>query len=650
LVIEVVETQKADLIAFRPLLITTAEAVVGTDTFGDVFELAARHAHELFTDQPGSNVVLRANEAALLLIDTVRTVAPDVADRIPVDVEPALLNFRDSASELRLYRSAERVRALGVILPIMGVLAWGGAVLLASDRRRMLRNLGVTLTGLGILLLVGIRVGGHVVADHFDLPLERQAATDVWHTFLDGLGALAWFGIVGGLILAASVQALARDESRLSPARIRQAVVDLASREPRTTWAKVLVGVGLMVLGAFMFVSPTEVVAAAVTILGAFVFYGALVFLLDALVRPVDVGVGVGVAADPADVAEPSRRARGIAVAGALGVFLVAGIGIYLVVSSPEATAGLQACNGRIEYCTRRLDQLAFPTTHNSMTAADDGFLLANQEEGIARQLRDGVRGFQIDAYLGSVRTNGGVRVVFTDLTDAKLAEIAAATTPELAQQALQFRAIVGPPPENARQDVFLCHNFCELGAVKMSDEVDVIRRFLERNPNEVLLIVVQDELDAQELDTVLRRGGLTRYLATIDPDRPMPTLASLIASGRRVVLGLENGRLGRRIPNVFADGLVQEVPYNYRTVAELDGPDACLPLRGQPDAPLFQFNHWVTPASRGAARQANAHEFLVGRAERCARERDLVPALVAVDFYKTGDLFRVVEELNAGG
>jgi hypothetical protein len=278
-----------------------------------------------------------------------------------------------------------------------------------------------------------------------------------------------------------------------------------------------------------------------------------------------------------------------------------------------------------------------------------DGFLLANQEEGIARQLRNGVRGFQIDAYLGTVRTNGGVRVVFTDLTDAKLAEIAAATTPELAQQALQFRAVVGPPPENARQDVYLCHNFCELGAVKMSDEVDVIRRFLERNPNEVLLIVVQDELDAQELDTVLRRGGLTRYLATIDPDRSMPTLASLIASGRRVVLGLENGRLGRQVPNVFADGLVQEVPYNYRTVAELAAPDACRPLRGQPDAPLFQFNHWVTPASRGASRQVNAKEFLLGRAERCAEERDIVPNLVAVDFYKTGDLFRVVEELNAG-
>jgi hypothetical protein len=418
-------------------------------------------------------------------------------------------------------------------------------------------------------------------------------------------------------------------------------VADFVAREPQTTRAKVLVGLVLLVVGAAMFVSPTEVVAATVTVLGAFVFYGALVFLLDALVRP---------AVGPREVPEPRRRTRGIAVAATLGVLLVSVIGIYLVVSSPQATAGLQACNGRIEYCARRLDQLAFPTTHNSMTAADDDFLLANQEVGIERQLRDGVRGFQLDAYLGSVRTNGGVSVVFTDLTDAKVDEIAAATSPELAQQALQFRATVGPPPANAREDVYLCHNFCELGAVKLIDEVDVIRTFLERNPTEVLLIVVQDELDAQTLEPVLRRGGLDRYLATVDPDHPMPTLASLIASGRRVVMGLENGRLGRRVPNVFQDGLVQEVPYNYRTLDELGAADSCRPLRGLPTAPLFQLNHWVTPASRGAARQANARDFLLGRAERCARERKLMPTLVAVDFYETGDLFGVVEQLNAGG
>ena len=141
----------------------------------------------------------------------------------------------------------------------------------------------------------------------------------------------------------------------------------------------------------------------------------------------------------------------------------------YLVVSEPESTTRVPGCNGRIEFCPRRLDEVALPTTHNAPTAAQDGFLLPNQDRGLAAQLRDGVRGFQIDAYLGSVRSSGGVRVVFTDLDDNKLlVDREHRRARSSRAQALEFRRVVGPPPDQARQDVWLCHNFCELGALKM--------------------------------------------------------------------------------------------------------------------------------------------------------------------------------------
>jgi hypothetical protein len=352
----------------------------------------------------------------------------------------------------------------------------------------------------------------------------------------------------------------------------------------------------------------------------------------------------------PTDAAEvvPARRTWGIVVAGVLALVLVAVVGTYLVSSSPEATAAQGTCNGRIEHCSRRLDEVVFPTTHNAPTAAEDGFLLANQEHGLGQQLRDGVRGFQIDTFLGSRRRSGRGSIVYTDLADDQIARLAENSGPELAQQALAFRERLGPPPDDTQQDVYLCHNFCELGAVKLRDEVGTFRRFLERNPNEVLVIVVQDEMPAEDLLPVLERGGLLPYIATIDPTRPLPTLDELIESDQRVVFGLENGDLGEQIPNVFDRGLVQEVPYDYPTVGDLDGPEACDSFRGRSDAPLFQLNHWVTPASRRGSRAANAKALLLARARRCAEERELVPNLVAVDFYESGDLFRVTEELNA--
>jgi hypothetical protein len=53
-------------------------------------------------------------------------------------------------------------------------------------------------------------------------------------------------------------------------------------------------------------------------------------------------------------------------------------------------------------------------------------------------------------------------------------------------------------------------------------------------------------------------------------------------------------------------------------------------------------------PAPRPSdAALVNAYDFLMPRARRCLRERHRLPNLVAVDFYRTGDLLAVVGELN---
>ena len=66
--------------------------------------------------------------------------------------------------------------------------------------------------------------------------------------------------------------------------------------------------------------------------------------------------------------------------------------------------------------------------------------------------------------------------------------------------------------------------------------------------------------------------------------------------------------------------------------------------------APLFLLNHWVStdPLPRpGDGARVNAYGPLLRRAQECARIRGHVPNLVAVNFYRRGDLFRVVDTLN---
>ena len=311
------------------------------------------------------------------------------------------------------------------------------------------------------------------------------------------------------------------------------------------------------------------------------------------------------------------------------------------------AAAVARECNGSEQLCELRLDEVALATTHNAMNAAEDGFLYPSQERGIEAQLEAGVRGFLVDAFLGSVRTVGDDQIVYTELTDSRLSRMVKAAGDEPAHHALDLRTQAGPPAADAPRDVYLCHQFCELGAVLLSEVVEELRQFLDEHPSEVVVVVIQDELAAAELTPVLEEGGIDSYLATIDPSVPLPTLGSMVQSGHRLVMGLENGDLGPAIPNVYDGGLVQEVPYKYRSVAELELAGSCRPKRGQADAPLFLLNHFVSPPSPELAAEANSEDVLLARAERCSEERGQPVNLVAVDFYESGDLLATVDELN---
>ncbi len=56
-------------------------------------------------------------------------------------------------------------------------------------------------------------------------------------------------------------------------------------------------------------------------------------------------------------------------------------------------------CNGSIELCNKRFNEVAFLTTHNAFNCQEHGFNLPNQTWGITKQLHDGVRGLMLDVY-----------------------------------------------------------------------------------------------------------------------------------------------------------------------------------------------------------------------------------------------------------
>ena len=231
------------------------------------------------------------------------------------------------------------------------------------------------------------------------------------------------------------------------------------------------------------------------------------------------------------------------------------------------ARAAPPKCNGAAALCARRLGDVAFATTHNSMASTADGFVPPNQRRRMAAQLEHGIRAFQIDAFFGTPR--GGR--VYTDLS-GPLGQ-AAELPPAAVRGAELIHRSLGAPAPGTPYDVYLCHVFCELGAVRMLDEMKVVRAFLDAHPREVLVMVIEDYVPPAAIRDVFRAAGLESELlaaTSADPGAPLPTLGEMIDRGTRLQVSLENGDDPPTLPNAFT-GLVQETPFTFRRPRDLE-------------------------------------------------------------------------------
>jgi hypothetical protein len=326
-----------------------------------------------------------------------------------------------------------------------------------------------------------------------------------------------------------------------------------------------------------------------------------------------------------------------------LAAVLVAGI-VWFGRPRPEAALAVtDACNGAPELCARRLDEVVLPGSHNSMSAADiPDWLFPQHERGIAAQLDDGIRALLLDVHYG-VPVEGRVK---TDLDNELVSreKLEAAVGAEGLAAAMRIRDRLTGKEEGAR-GLYLCHGFCELGATPLVSAFERLHAFLVQNPNEVVVLVIEDYVQPSDLAEAFTQSGLDGLVYRRPVGPPWPTLREMIDTRDRVLVLTESGLPGVPwIHSVFE--VMQETPYRFKQPSEL----SCLPNRGGTKGSLFLVNNWIdtTPAPKPSnAALVNAYEALLARAKACEAERKRRPTVLAVDFYRTGALFRVARALN---
>jgi hypothetical protein len=334
-------------------------------------------------------------------------------------------------------------------------------------------------------------------------------------------------------------------------------------------------------------------------------------------------------------------------VAGGVAAFLASGG------ASAPAAATTTACNGAEALCDKPFDEVVLPATHNSMSVPLRGWYSSEQERPIGGQLEDGIRGLLLDTHYADRLPNGNTRTVFGSQAKLNLAVKQGELSQESVEAALRLRDRLGFRGEGER-GIYLCHTFCELGATPLADGLRDIHQFLVTHPGDIVIVVNQDYITPEDFVAAVGDAGLTRYAFTPPSGARWPTLREMIDADRRLMMVAENEAGAAPWYQPVYTRLVEETPFTFGKTPLLTAPAkipaSCEPNRGPESAPLFLINHWIStdPVPKPSdASVVNAYEPLLRRARECERIRGHLPNLLAVNFYKRGDVFRVVDTLN---
>lgn len=274
-------------------------------------------------------------------------------------------------------------------------------------------------------------------------------------------------------------------------------------------------------------------------------------------------------------------------------------------------------CNGHPDLCNRRYSNITQIGTHGS---AFSGILpIANQNVDITAQLDSGIRFLQAQTH------------------------------------------------RNAFGTLSLCHTSCMLSnAGSVQDYLKVVKEWLDAHPQEVvtLLLTNGDRIDISEFDhsftasEIKPYGYVPRSSGNFFIDSAIdswPTLGEMIASGKRLVTFVDYGS------SSLYPYILGEFHYFWETPFDTTDPSfpQCTVDRIQTEAKpkMYIMNHFLdtqifglfVPNRRDASHtNAAAGVGSIGaQIEVCKELHGTLPAVVLVDYFERGKVFKVQNMLN---
>jgi len=265
-------------------------------------------------------------------------------------------------------------------------------------------------------------------------------------------------------------------------------------------------------------------------------------------------------------------------------------------------------CNGSTNLCSKKYNEVVFACTHNAYNYPTEpaNFILPNQNQSIQQQLNDGIRALMLDVYYADENI------------------------------------------ENTSETIWLYHSISLAGYNNLENELKVVANFLKNNPTEIITLILECYVEFPDFEKALANSELTSFLYNLAPNGEWLTLQKMIETNQRLVVLTDVDDAASASWYIYVWDVAFETHYSNKSRMDF----SCNPNRGDTANDLFIFNHFITQATLGtglvdSSVVINQYDYLLNRLNECQSYHDKLPNFVTVDFYDSGNVMQVVNQLN---
>ncbi|MGO9957996.1 MAG: hypothetical protein ACLP50_18855 [Solirubrobacteraceae bacterium] len=201
----------------RPIIQTAVGAAVASRAFADLFAAGVRELHAALLDRRLTRLSLTVGDLGSIVGPALSLLPASLAGPVRSADDIVLISRHVGSLTATIADVAQIVGPLSAVLGVVSVVLAAVALALPGERPRTLRNLGLSVAGVGLLAFLALLIGRSAAISQVQGQDARATVGAVWDAYLADLRVLVLVMAGAGVAVVALASAWTAVRSRRHP-------------------------------------------------------------------------------------------------------------------------------------------------------------------------------------------------------------------------------------------------------------------------------------------------------------------------------------------------------------------------------------------------------------------------------------------------